>query len=45
MRIGKPIIPKMAFKGREIGSVKELIASERREITAPKIMTPGKSIL
>jgi len=45
MRMGNPITPKIAFKGSDIGSVKELIASEKREMIAPRIMTPGNSIL
>ena len=37
--------PKIALRGREIGSVKELKASENRAIIEPRIITEGRSTL
>ena len=39
------MIPKIALRGSAIGSVKELKASDKRAIIAPRIITAGRRIL
>ena len=45
MRAGKPMIPRIALRGREIGSVRELKASDNRARIEPRIITEGRSTL